>query len=121
MRNNLLLATSLGALVLAGCGAGEDVASSENFTADSGVIQKGPLQRGSLVTVNSLSTTTLAPTRSSYALEVADDSGTVSPASTAFNSSVVEATALGYYFNELTGQRSTDMVMLRGIANLNIC
>lgn len=112
---------ALGVLaMLAGC-TGDDstVSSSSNgYEVSSGLAQKGPLLRGSSVTVNELNTSTLQPSGKSYTFEVLDDLGTFRPSNITFSSAYLENTALGYYFNELTGQKSSDMVYLRGLSYL---
>lgn len=114
------LAAALGALALAGCGGGEDAvqATPAGYTVDSGVVQKGPLLRGSMVSVNELNATTLQPTGASYNFETSDDYGSFRPAATLFGAQYLETTALGYYFDELTGATSTDLVILRGLSDL---
>lgn len=132
-------------LLLAACGGGSsDEAvvpqSDGSFEVLSGRAEKGPLLRGSMVTVNTLTpapvalaagTTTalpnttpytlpaLVPSGSTFTLEVKDDFGGFSPQSAAiFQSAFVETTAQGYYLNELNGQRSSDFLTLRGLSNL---
>lgn len=106
-----------------------------------GQVEKGPLQRGSLVTINTLTSapTTLAagtttalpnasaavtlpalvPTGSSFTMEVTNDFGGFTPQSPAiFQSAFIETSAQGYYFHELSGQRSSDQLALRGLSNL---
>lgn len=112
---------ALGVLaLLAGC-TGDDStvsSSSSGYEVSSGLAQKGPLLRGSSVTVNELNTSTLQPSGKSYTFEVLDDLGTFKPSNITFSSAYLENTALGYYFNELTGQKSSDMVYLRGLSYL---
>ena len=112
---------ALGVLaLLAGC-TGDDStvsSSSSGYEVSSGLAQKGPLLRGSSVTVNELNTSTLQPSGKSYTFEVLDDLGTFKPSNISFSSAYLENTALGYYFNELTGQQSSDMVYLRGLSYL---
>jgi hypothetical protein len=109
-------------VALAGCGGGGDGTTAQTVTVhdtaagyqvDSGIAQKGPLGRGSVVTVNELDATTLAPNGRSYTYETVDDLGTFKPSST-FASPYLETTAQGYFFNELSGERGKDWVVLRG-------
>lgn len=112
---------ALGVLaMLAGCTGDESTVSSSGngYEVSSGLAQKGPLLRGSSVTVNELNTSTLQPSGKSYTFEVLDDLGTFKPSNIRFSSAYLENTALGYYFNELTGQQSSDMVYLRGLSYL---
>lgn len=135
-------------LALTACGGGggdaspADSAAAMPVQALAGQVQKGPLLRGSTVTINTLtaapvllaagSTTVIAnsaalslpalvPTGASFSMEVKDDQGSFTPQSAAIYqtpSGFVETTAEGYYFNELTGQRSADLIALRGLSNL---
>ena len=121
MKQIKLTVVALGVLaMLAGCtGDQSTVSSSSNgYEVSSGLAQKGPLLRGSSVTVNELNTSTLQPSGKSYTFEVLDDLGTFKPSNITFTSAYLENTALGYYFNELTGQPSSDMVYLRGLSYL---
>ena len=112
----LALAVAAG---LAACG-GEDGAvqqTAEGYQVESGQAQKGPLARGSVVTLNELSGTKLAPNGRSYNYEIRDNLGTFFPTST-FSTPYLETTAQGYYLNEVTGN-SDQWVVLRGLSNLS--
>lgn len=98
---------------LAGCMNGVDP-DNNPWTAGEGVVQKGPLQRGSWVNVSELSSSTFQPNGRSFNFTVLDDFGRFNPKGTVFTSSYIEATALGYCFDELTGKPSDSMVLLRG-------
>jgi hypothetical protein len=91
--------------------------NSDGYQIDRGLAQKGPLSRGSIVTVNELSLA-LAPNGKSYTFETVDDAGNFKPNST-FGSPYLETTVQGYFFNELTNQRNKDWVVLRGLSNLS--
>ena len=107
---------------LASCGGGNSGGTvnqtAEGYTVDSGVVQKGPLVQGSSVTINELNPTTLQPNGKSYAFETMNNLGTFVPTGITFTSTYLETTGQGYYFNELTGQNSSDIVFLRGLSNL---
>lgn len=109
---------------LAGCGGGDTNRSgkvqqtSDGYQVESGLAQKGPLSRGSVVTVNELDRKTMAPTGRSYTYETIDNLGTFKPSST-FKSPLLETTVQGYYFNELTNERNKDWVVLRGLSDLS--
>ena len=121
MNHKIKLALTVSVLgLVASCGGSGSTVSqtADGWQVDSGIAQKGPLLRGSSVTVAELSTTTLQPSGKTYPFEVLDDSGTFKPTNITFTSSFLESTALGYYFNELTGVKSSDMVFLRGLSNL---
>jgi alpha-tubulin suppressor-like RCC1 family protein len=121
MAKTKLTAVALGvAVVMAGCTGDDSTVSQVGgvYEVSSGLAQKGPLLRGSSVTINELNTSTLQPNGKSYTFEVLDDSGTFKPSNITFSSAILESTALGYYFNELTGATSDDMVYVRGLSNL---
>ena len=123
------LAAAVAAVLLAGCGGGDDGQASQDgnsqvsqgdnsFSVKSGLAQKGPLRRGSVVTINELSATTLAPNGKSYTFETRDDFGTFVPTSS-FGSPLLEVTAQGYFYNELTAE-TQDWLALRGLSNLAV-
>lgn len=119
VKTNSLLFFSI--FMISSCGGGNAVTvrqTSSGYQVQSGVAQKGPLSRGSVVTVNELDSQTLAPTGKSYTYETLDKLGTFKPTST-FQSPFLETTAQGYYFNELTNERDKDWVVLRGLSNLS--
>lgn len=117
---------AVAASMLAGCGGGDGSSTSTvhqntdagSYQVESGVAQKGPLRRGSVVTVNELLSTNLAPNGKAYTFETSDDLGTFKPTSV-FTSPFLETTAQGYFFNELTGDTDKDWVVLRGLSNLS--
>lgn len=116
------MALVLGA-TLSGCGGGTDgtvTRSDSGYLVDSGVVQKGPLTMGSSVSINELNPVTMVPLGSSYNFEIRDDFGSFQPANTVFKQRLLEATATGYYLDELTGQVSGDTVTLRGMSDLSV-
>jgi hypothetical protein len=105
--------------LLTACGGGGDSSSSaDGYTVSGGTVQKGPLVQGSSITVNTLNSTTWQPSGASYTFEITNNLGNFSAASTVFNAQYAESTALGYYFDELKGVVSNDMVYLRGLSDL---
>ena len=110
----------LAAVILAACGGGNDelAAQQSEYSIEEGVAQKGPLLRGSWISINELSPTTLRPTGTSFNFEVSDDFGRFKLAAT-FTKQYLESTALGYFFDELTGKPSADVVILRSLTDLN--
>jgi len=116
------ISTLLVTLSLALTGCGNDGSTvhevADGFTIDSGLAQKGPLIRGSSVTINALSTSTLKPSGASYNFQTNNNLGAFDPSGTVFTSLLIETTASGYYFNESTAKVSKDIVMLRGISDL---
>lgn len=118
-RPRALALTALIAM-LQGCGGGggSTVAeTADGYTVSSGVAQKGPIGRGGVVTINELTAATLAPNGKSYTFETVDDFGTFKPTAS-FSSPYLETTVQGYYFNELTGARASEWVVLRGLSDL---
>lgn len=108
-----LLATALFAapIVLTGCGG-----SSDEHNHDSGqqyqfggAVQKGPLQPGSVVTINELNQD-LQPTGRSYTTQIEDYEGNYS-VKERFSTPYTELVAHGYYFNELTNHANEQMSM----------
>jgi len=118
----LFIATGIAVTMLTACGGGGSEArvshTDQGYTVDSGLAQKGPLVRGSGITLSELTASTLQPNGKSYTFEVKDDTGKFSPAGIVFSSDFLETTALGYYYDEYQGSRSESMVYLRGLSNL---
>ena len=111
----------IAAVVLAGCsdgGQGGTVAQTKDgYSVAAGLVQKGPLRRGSIVMINELGGQNLVPSGMSFIYETKDDGGTFYPLNT-FTSPYLETTAQGYYFNEVTGT-SDQWVVLRGLSDLS--
>ena len=103
--------------VLTGCGGGTDTASS--YQVQSGVAQKGALLQGSDITINELSWNTYLQNGKSYSFQTLDNFGTFNTSNVPFGSPYLQTTAQGYYFNELTGSPSSDVVFLRGLSNID--
>lgn len=105
--------------LLAACGGGDgDTLSPGTWRAESGTAQKGPLVRGSWVSLGELAPLTLQPTGVTYNFEVTDDRGRFDPSGIDFTRRHVEATAIGYYFDEIAGRTSSGMIVLRGLGDL---
>jgi len=97
-----------------------DANSNPNgYTVESGLAQKGPLLQGSQITINELSTPNFQPTGRSFSMEVTNNAGKFNPNGIYFVSPYLSTTASGYYFNEISGQRSNDTVNLRGLSDLS--
>lgn len=110
------IAVLLTAALLGACGGGES--SRSTWEVAGGAAQKGPLIRGSWVSVGELDPATLQPAGTTFNLETLDDHGRFDLRGIAFSRRHVEAAALGYYFDEVAGRVSTGMVTLRGLADL---
>lgn len=109
--------TVLAAITLAACSGDYQKIqrTPDGYVVQTGLVQKGPLRRGSIVSMDELDNN-LAPSGSSYTFKTIDDLGTFNPTSI-FKSPYVETTAQGYYFNEVTG-KSDQWTALRGLSNL---
>ncbi|EJS4014871.1 hypothetical protein NW014_002471 [Vibrio parahaemolyticus] len=107
-----LLATALVVPVaLTGCGGssgGHNSGSGQEYQF-SGAVQKGPLQPGSVVTINELNQD-LQPTGRSYTTQIEDYEGNYS-VKERFSTPYTELVAHGYYFNELTNHADEQMSM----------
>ena len=104
-----------------GCGGGGGAPPppppAPQYTATSGVAQKGPLILGSSVTAQELSTT-LAPTGKQYSYQTDSDLGTFHPSSP-FTSQYIGVNATGYYFDEAVNAISGGPITLNGYSDLS--
>ncbi|EKQ3523515.1 hypothetical protein P4455_001142 [Vibrio parahaemolyticus] len=111
LSKTLLLTALTVPLALTGCGG-----SSDGHNNDSGqqyqfggAVQKGPLQPGSVVTINELNQD-FQPTGRSYTTQIEDYEGNYS-AKERFSTPYAELVAHGYYYNELTNHADEQMSM----------
>ncbi|HHC6642000.1 TPA: hypothetical protein ACN33E_000638 [Vibrio parahaemolyticus] len=107
-----LLATALVVPVaLTGCGGSSDGHNNDSGQQYqfSGAVQKGPLQPGSVVTINELNQD-LQPTGRSYTTQIEDYEGNYS-VNERFAGKYAELKVEGYYFNEITGLTDDQMTM----------
>ncbi|MGR5195762.1 hypothetical protein ACPV4H_17865 [Vibrio rotiferianus] len=107
-----LIATALTVpLALTGCGGSSDGHNHDSGQQYqfSGAVQKGPLQPGSVVTINELNQD-LQPTGRSYTTQIEDYEGNYS-VKERFSTPYAELLAHGYYFNELTNHVDEQMSM----------
>jgi hypothetical protein len=103
--------------LIIGCGGGGD-GEAEGYTVDSGAAQKGPLAQGSVVLINELNTATLRPSGKEYTFRTSNNLGEFSTTGIPFSSNYLSTIAWGYYFNEITGKQSTDIVTLSGLSQI---
>jgi N-acetylneuraminic acid mutarotase len=115
----------LSVLTLAACGGGGGYDSGPSappppplvtYSASGGVAQKGPLIKGSSVTVQELSAA-LGPTGKQYTFQLSSDLGTFNPNS-AFTSQYLGVNVTGYYFDEVLNAVSAGPVTLNAYADL---
>ena len=104
-------------ILLSGCGGGTETAS--NYQVQSGVAQKGALLQGSEITINEMAWNSFVQNGKSYSFQTLDNFGSFNPSGIQFSSPYLLTTAQGYYFNELTGASSNDIVFLRGLSNID--
>ncbi|MGR2667092.1 hypothetical protein [Vibrio campbellii] len=107
-----LLATALVVpIALTGCGGSTDGHNNDSGQQYQfgGAVQKGPLQPGSVVTINELNQD-LQPTGRGHTTQIEDYAGNYS-VSERFGSKYAELEAEGYYFNELTNTTDEQMRM----------
>ena len=103
-------------ILLSGCGGGTETAST--YQVQSGVAQKGALLQGSEITINEMASNSYVQNGKSYSFQTLDNFGSFNPSGIQFSSPYLLTTAQGYYFNELTGTSSNDIVFLRGLSNI---
>jgi hypothetical protein len=93
------------------------VLGATEYTASAGLAQKGPLIKGSGVTVQELSKS-LVPTGKQYSFQISSDLGTFEP-NAKFTSQYVSVAAAGYYFDESSGVVSSAPITLYGLSDLS--
>ena len=111
------IAACAAAVVIAGCGGGGNDQAA-GYTVDSGAAQKGPLAQGSAVFVNELTAATLQPNGKEYTFRTSNNLGAFSTAGITFTTNYLSTMAWGYYFDEITGKQSTDVVALTGLSQI---
>jgi|GEM_PF-265150 len=124
MKNAIRLALSaLSIVVLSACGGGTSSTVSQTgtgFTVEGGLAQKGPLLKGSRVTIAELNPLNYQPSGLSYDLLTKDNMGGFSSSGINFTRQHVQTFAQGYYLDEITGQPATDSVLLQAQGDLTI-
>jgi len=104
---------------------GGTVADNRSYHKLQGFVQKGPYIQGTEITVREMypytlddNSTTLIFTGKNYTGIIEDDSGTFSIKGL-LDYNIVELSAMGYYFNEITGALSNSNLNLQAISDLN--
>jgi hypothetical protein len=125
MKNIIRLALSaLSIIVLSACGGGGTGSTvsqtSAGFTVEGGLAQKGPLLKGSRVTISELNPLNYQPSGRSYDLLTKDNMGGFTSSGINFTRQHVQTFAQGYYLNELTGVMATDSVLLQAQGDLTL-
>lgn len=82
-----------------------------------GYAEKGPFVSGSTITIQELDQK-LNPTGRTFNETVINDEGYFDAGSLELISPYVRLSAIGYYYNEVTGQRSDEPIILNALANL---
>lgn len=113
--------------LISGCGGSSDNSAVVDNVVDNNVdityningsAQKGPFIKGTTITVQELDKD-LSPTgKNFYSTEIIDDFGSFTLQSK-LASPYIEITALGYYFDEITGLLSSAPLTLRAITDLS--
>jgi uncharacterized protein (TIGR02145 family) len=83
----------------------------------SGLVQKGPFANGTTIQMNELSPE-LNQTGKVFSTQILDNSGNFEIKSVELSSSIVEFTANGFYFNEVTGELSSSQITLNAISDI---
>jgi hypothetical protein len=125
MKNMIRLALSaLSIVVLSACGGGTSSSTvsqtSTGFTVEGGLAQKGPLLKGSRVTISELNPLNYQPSGLSYDLLTKDNMGGFNSSGINFTRQHVQTFAQGYYLNEITGAQSSDTVLLQAQGDLTL-
>ena len=95
-----------------------EIVAIENATV-AGVSQKGPLVKGSSVTIQELVGETLAQTGRSFKGKISSDLGEFSVPGVSLQSQYAMIEATGYYFNEVSGRKSDGMISLDALVDLS--
>lgn len=126
MKYKLLLALFTTAFFVGACSNGDKKnaggsTEAENAIADktvAGVSQKGPFVNGSTVTLHEVDGDNLVQTGKSFTGKVASDKGEFKISNIDLNAPYALLEAEGYYWNEVTGKRSTSKINLNALTDL---
>jgi len=108
-------------LLFFGCGDDDPVqvgTELPNFTKPiKGYVQKGPFINGTAITISELSKK-LSPTGSNFQTKIVDNKGSFEVREPSLVSPYVSLRADGYYFNEITGVKSTAPITLYALSDI---
>ena len=115
-----ILALTLGLML--SCSAKDENSSSSGTSSNSsntvsGYVQKGPFIQGTVITVWELDSN-LVQTGQAFIGTIDDNTGTFNARGNVV-SPYVELSAVGYYFNEVSGSLSTPPLTLQALSDLN--
>ncbi len=96
----------------------DEIADNTRVTDVSGVVQKGPFNVGTTVTLSELDET-LTQTGKTFITEIKNDNGEFGLEGIELASPFVEMKADGFYFDEIAGKNSAARLTLNAIADIN--
>lgn len=129
MKKYLFLSVVLSSLLILSCEKNTDENLSEQtptekelettFAANiSGYVQKGPFINGTSISLFELDSN-LNQTGRSYSTQIIDNKGTFELENIELESPFVEIKADGFYFNEVTGEKSNSQLTLYSLTNIS--
>ena len=110
------------AVLLAACGGGDGSMvskTSDGYTVQGGIAQKGPMAAGSRVSIDELDYKNFASNGASYKLQTTGDLGSFDAQALTFHSHYIKTYVSGYYWNELSGSLANDQVSLMAYSDLD--
>ena len=111
------------AVLLAACGGGDGSMvskTSDGYTVQGGIAQKGPMAAGSRVSIDELDYKNFASTGASYNLQTFGDLGNFNADALNFRSHYIKTYVSGYYLNEVSGLVANDQVSLMAFSDLDV-
>ena len=117
-----ILALAFGLMLSCAKSSSDDSKSEDTDTSTSsavtvsGKVQKGPYVQGTEITVRELDSS-MTPTGNTFTGPIDDDTGSFSIKGT-LTYKIVELSALGYYFNEVSGSLSSATLTLSALSDL---
>ena len=111
-----ILALAFGLLLSCAKKSTSDSSSSSSPVTVSGQVQKGPYVQGTEITVRELDSS-MIPTGNTFTGTIDDNTGSFSIKGTLTNK-IVELSADGYYFNEVSGSLSSAKLTLSALSDI---